>query len=207
MIGLLCLPWCCAILLLQVRKLTLTKLGTIVGTGLDFPEAHYGFGRHEYYLTDHQFHEFKKFTYGEWIQTFFTLMFTKVSICLLLLRISPSKSVIRPIQCLILFLVVTNIILSLLWILQCIPVDAAWDATKRQNARCFSKGQLQRIIMAQASTFGAQSYCIHHTDWTEVISIGSDFILAGFPTIILYKVQITTRQKILLCGLMGLGLL
>lgn len=40
-----------------------------------------------------------------------------------------------------------------------------------------------------------------------VISIGSDFILAGFPIIILYKVSITTRQKVYLCLLMGLGLL
>ena len=129
------------------------KIGTVVGTGLDFPEVHYGFGRHEYYITEHQYQEFRKYTYGEWIQTFFTLMFTKVSICLMLLRIVIARNIVRPIQGLIVFLVVSNIVLSLLWILQCNPVDAAWDATKRQDGSCFSTGQLQRIIMSQASRF------------------------------------------------------
>jgi len=134
-------------------------------------------------------------------------MFTKVSVCLLLLRISPSARIIRPIQGLVFFLVVSNIVLSILWIFQCFPVDAAWDATKRQDASCFDKGQLQRIIMSQASKLNAPKDVHFRADLLRVISIGSDFILAGFPTIILYKVQITTRQKILLCGLMGLGLL
>ena len=130
----------------------------MVGTGLDFPEVHYGFGRHEYYITEHQYQEFRKYTYGEWIQTFFTLMFTKVSICLMLLRIVVANSIVRPIQGLIVFLVVSNIVLSLLWILQCDPVDAAWDLTKRRDGSCFSTGQLQRIIMSQAGRFDLQDY-------------------------------------------------
>lgn len=114
---------------------------------------HYGFGRHQFYLEDHQIQEFKKYSYGEWILTFFTLTVTKVSICLLLLRISPSKRIIRPIKALILLLIITNILLSLLWILQCLPVDGAWDAQRRKAAKCFTKGQVQRIIISQASTF------------------------------------------------------
>ena len=143
--------------------LTLTKLGTIVGTGLDFPEARNGFGRHQYYLSDHQVQEFKKYTYGEWIQTFFTLMFTKVSVCLLLLRISPGVCIVRPIQGLVIFLVMSNTILSLLWILQCIPIDGAWDFAKRQNANCFSNKQLSSIIMSQASECSALRFLFHIT--------------------------------------------
>ncbi|CAF9936397.1 MAG: hypothetical protein ALECFALPRED_006841 [Alectoria fallacina] len=170
--------------------IVLALLGSAVGVGLDFPELHYGFGRHEYYLNDHQIQEFKKYIFGEWIQTFFTLMFTKVSICLLLLRISPNKRIIRPIQSLVAFLVLSNVVLSLVWILQCIPVDGAWDAKKQKTAKCFTQGQVQRVIISQA-----------------IISIISDFILAGFPIIILRNAQIRFRHKILLCGLMGLGLL
>ena len=129
------------------------KLGSIIGGGLDVPEIRNGFGRHQYYLTDHQIQEFKKYTYGEWLQTFFTLMATKVSICLLLLRISPNKRIVRPIQSLIVFLVLSNVVLSLVWILQCIPVDAAWVATKQKSAKCFTQGQLQRVIISQASKF------------------------------------------------------
>ena len=182
------------------------KLGSIIGGGLDVPEIRNGFGRHQYYLTDHQIQEFKKYTYGEWLQTFFTLMVTKVSICLLLLRISPNKRIIRPIQSLIVFLVLSNVVLSLVWILQCIPVDAAWVATKQKSAKCFTQGQLQRVIISQASKFPGHIAALS-TLTIPVISILSDFILAGFPMIILYKAQIGSRHKSLLCGLMGLGIL
>lgn len=86
-------------------------------------------------------------------------MATKVSICLLLLCISPSKRIIRPIQCLVLFLVVSNIVLSLLWIFECTPVDGALDAKKQETAECFTKGQVQRIIISQASTTWLTSPC------------------------------------------------
>lgn len=79
-------------------------------------------------------------------------MFTKVSICLLLLRIAPSKKVIGPVQGLIIVLVVSNVILSMFWILQCTPADAAWNATSQETAVCFTQGQIQRIIIFQAST-------------------------------------------------------
>ena len=36
--------------------------------GLIVPGIAYGFGRPSYYLTDHQFQEFMKYSYGEWLQ-------------------------------------------------------------------------------------------------------------------------------------------
>ena len=122
----------------------------MIGTALVLVEVHYGFGRHIQYLTPYQIQEFHKYTYGEWIQTFATLMFTKISICLFLLRIAIHKTFIRPLQALILFLILSNVILTLLWILQCRPVAQAWD-TQDYNGFCFGKGQLERIIIAQAS--------------------------------------------------------
>ena len=73
----------------------------MIGAGLDFPIIHSGLGRHDAYLGDAQLQEFKRYTYGEWVQTSFTLMAIKVSICLLLLRISPEVRIIRPIKGLI----------------------------------------------------------------------------------------------------------
>lgn len=131
--------------------LIITQLGTVIGAALDFVEVHYGFGRPSWYLTDHQLREFLKYTYGEWIQTFASLMWTKISICLFLMRIPVSKTYIRPLQAGVVILVVSNVILTLLWILQCSPVSAAWDLERKKHSRCFSRGQLLRIIMAQAS--------------------------------------------------------
>ena len=142
------------------RRFGYIQLGTVIGSGLDFVEVHEGSGRHEYYLTNDQFRVYTKYNYGEWIQTFATLMFTKVSICLLLLRISPSRRIIVPIKSIIWFLIVTNVVLTLLWIMQCIPVDAAWDPVRRRSAKCMTKGEIERIIMAQASeSFLGRRFC------------------------------------------------
>ena len=130
-------------------KLTFRQLGNIIGAGLDVVEVHYGFGRPDYYLTQWQLIEFKKYTYGEWIQTFATLMWTKISISLFLMRIPATKALIRPLQGAVIFLALSNIILTILWIAQCRPVAAAWD--NNIKGTCFGRGQLERIIIAQAS--------------------------------------------------------
>lgn len=162
--------------------------GIIISSGLVIVEVHYGFGRHKADLTQWQYIEFMKYSYGEWIQTFQTLMFNKISICFFLLRIPVEKHLIRPIQAAIVALVVSNVVLTLLWILQCHPVAKAWNA--QTPGSCFTNAQLQRIIISQA-----------------LISIISDFVLALFPIILLWKIQIAPRIKAGLCTLMGLGLM
>ena len=112
-------------------------------------QLHYGLGRPQYYLTKWELIEIRKYAYGEWIQTFATLMWTKVSICLFLKRIPVSKILIRPLTVAIVFLILSNVIITILWIVQCRPVDAAWDSNVQGS--CFSRGQLERIILAQAS--------------------------------------------------------
>lgn len=162
-------------------------IGNIIGLALDFVEIHYGFGRPQFYLNQHQLLEYGKYAYGEWIQTFATLMWTKVSICLFLIRIPVTKALIRPLQGAVIFLVVSNVVLTLLWILQCRPVAAAWD-TSLQPHLCFTRGQLERIIISQA-----------------IISVVSDFVFASYPILILWKVQMKLSTKVSLCCLMGIG--
>lgn len=163
-------------------------IGHMCGLSIVIIEVHYGFGKHRDYLTEVQYTEFLRYSYGEWIQTFQTLMFTKVSICCLLLRIPVEKYLKRPIQGTIAFLIVTNVVLTILWIVQCSPTSGAWN--KQIPAKCFTDAQLQRIIISQA-----------------IISIISDFLLALSPIVLLWKVQIEWRIKAGLCVLMGLGLM
>ena len=133
------------------------QLGNLIGAVLDFVQVHNGLGRPQYYLSEHQVHEVGKISYGQWMQTFATLMWTKISICLFLLRIPVSKLLIRPLQASIVFLVVSNVILTVLWIVQCRPVAAVWDTSI--DGSCFTKGQLERIIISQAGRQpGAISY-------------------------------------------------
>lgn len=125
------------------------QIGTVIGAAFVSVEVHYGYGTHQSCLTPHQLLEFQKYIFGEWIQTFASLMWTKVSICLFLLRIPISKRLTRPLQWSVVILIVSNVVLTFCWIFQCRPVRGAWDTTA--NGQCFSRGQKQRIIIAQAS--------------------------------------------------------
>lgn len=160
------------------------KLGTTIGAALDFVEVYYGFGKHQRFLTPHEIHEFRKYTYGEWIQTFTTLMWTKVSICLFLIRIPQSQALKRPLQWMVAFLLFSNTILTVLLIMQCQPIHAAWD----DDGRCFSLSAKEGIVLTQA-----------------VISVVSDFAFAALPVFFLWKTQIDVKTKIGLWVLMGLG--
>ncbi|KAL8673610.1 MAG: hypothetical protein Q9168_001965 [Polycauliona sp. 1 TL-2023] len=182
--------------------------GTVVGAAMVFVQVHYGFGRPAYYLTDHQIREFLKYNYGEWIQTFATLMWTKISICLFLMRIPVSKAYIRPLQAGIVILVASNVILTLLWVLQCTPIPAAWDLDLQERSKCFSRGQLQRIIFAQASECYFPSVtCGEALTASQVFSVISDFAFAAVPILILRKLQMRLRTKVGLSMLMGLGVI
>ncbi|CAD6591366.1 MAG: hypothetical protein ASARMPRED_005361 [Alectoria sarmentosa] len=159
----------------------LAVLGTTIGAGLDFVEVNYGFGKHQQFLTPHNLQEFRKYTYGEWIQTFATLMWTKVSICLFLMRLHNSKTLLLPLQCAVAFLLFSNTILTVIWIMQCQPIHAAWD----NSGTCMSREAKEGIILAQA-----------------VISVVSDFTFAAFPILFLWRVQIDLKTKIGLWVLM-----
>ena len=175
-------------LCLQKTDLRVVQLGTTIGAALCFVEVGYGFGKHYQFLNAHQRREFQKYTYGEWIQTFFTLMWTKVSICLFLMRIPHSKAFLLPLQWAVAFLLFSNTVLSVMWIMQCQPIRLAWDETARGG--CLNKDAKEGIILTQA-----------------VISIVSDFIFAVVPVLLLWRIQIDLKTKVGLCLLMGLGLI
>ncbi|KAI9661453.1 MAG: hypothetical protein M1831_002975 [Alyxoria varia] len=147
-----------------------------------------GFGRHVHYISSSSLQYFLAYAWGEWIQTFLTLMFTKVSICFFLLRLPASKAYIRPLWATIAALLISHVILTVLWILQCRPTKAAWNIDV--EASCFSMHAVEDIILAQA-----------------ILSIVSDFGLALYPILILHKVQMTFRSKVALSLLMGLGVI
>lgn len=147
-------------------------------------EVHYGFGTRQQYLSPSHLQEFRKYTYGEWIQTFATLMWTKVSICLFLMRLPNSKPMLRPLQWAVAFLLFSNTVLTVMWIMQCQPIHAAWD----NEGFCLDRLAKEGIVLVQA-----------------IISIVSDFSFAALPIVILWRVQIDFKTKIGLWLLMCLG--
>lgn len=113
-------------------------------------------------------------------------MWTKVSICLFLIRLPQSKALKRPLQWTVAFLLFSNTICTTILIMQCQPLHAAWD----DDGRCMSLSAMEALVLTQA-----------------IISVVSDFAFAALPVFFLWRTQIDFRTKIGLWVLMGLGVL
>ncbi|KAI4228422.1 MAG: hypothetical protein LQ349_006553 [Xanthoria aureola] len=147
-----------------------------------------GLGRHSYYLQPSQRRLFAAIGWSDWIQTFITLMFTKISIALFLLRIVDSRKVRMAMYALIGCLVFFTTIFVCLFLGVCRPLKAYWNTG--MDAVCLSDNVFKNIVIAQG-----------------VLSIITDLICAAFPVFFLRGLQVSLRTKIGLCLLMGLGLI
>ena len=108
-----------------------------------------GLGRHEYYLTHSQRRNFKIIGWVDWMQTFITLMLTKTSICLFLLRIVDSRKIKIAIYALIGCLITFTTICVCLFLGVCRPLKAYWDVGV--DGVCLSDHQLESVVLAQGS--------------------------------------------------------
>lgn len=82
------------------------------------------------------------------MQTFLTLMFTKISICLFLLRIMVERWLRRPVYALIGILIVFHMTCVFLFLGVCRPLRSYWELGV--DGVCLGKGQVERLIIAQA---------------------------------------------------------
>ncbi|KAL9615574.1 MAG: hypothetical protein Q9204_008768 [Flavoplaca sp. TL-2023a] len=129
---------------------------------------------------------FLKWDYLDWVQAILTLAISKISICLLLLRLSQFSKLKKGLYWLIAFIFVTHLPLVVLLIVQCRPVEKTWNTII--DGRCFSKDMIANILIAQG-----------------VFSILTDFIGAAFPILLLWNVKIKIGSKVAIWLLMGFG--
>ena len=149
-------------------------------------EVYYGLGRHIQYLPADHYVEFLKYNFLDWVQVFIILALSKISISLFLLRISKFERWRNFLFGLIEFIIITHTPLTILFLLQCIPLNKNWDTSV--PGHCFSKPSVEIIIINQG-----------------VISVITDFIGAAFPILLLLNAKLHLRTKIALDLLMGLG--
>ncbi len=145
------------------------------------------------YLPNDHFQGFLKYNYLDWNQVFITLAASKISICLFLLRISKFERYRFFLFGLIAFIVLTHVPLTLLYMLQCIPIEKNWvpvGGKAIKPGHCFSKTVVENVIIVQG-----------------VISIVTDFIGAAFPVMLLWNAKLNMRVKVALNLLMGLGVI
>ena len=123
---------------------------TLAGAAMITVEVLNGLGRHEYYLRPDQRRMFNIVGWADWIQTFITLMFTKISICLFLLRIVDSRATRIAMYSTIAFLVLFTTVCVALFLGICRPLKAYWDIGV--DGACLSDNEIKNIVIAQGGT-------------------------------------------------------
>ena len=110
-----------------------------------------GLGRHMYYLQPSEIRIYRAVGWADWVQTFLTLMFTKISICLFLMRIVESKKFRIFLWSVIGSLVLFTAVCSIIFLAVCRPLRAYWD-TDIQGV-CLSETQVRNMVIAQGGRF------------------------------------------------------
>ncbi|PKY07396.1 hypothetical protein P168DRAFT_315906 [Aspergillus campestris IBT 28561] len=113
----------------------------------------------------------------------------KVSLGFFLLRFAARKRALRwfIIGCLI-FLVLFTIACILTLVLQCFPIQAAWNFALRRTAKCYST----KTYLAIA-------------EFNSAINIATDVVFATLPVFMFYNIQVNRWTKISLMGILSLG--
>lgn len=120
-----------------------TELSSIVSFGLTFASIKFGFGRHIYYLSPEQAIFALKLQSISMPFFILSLLFTKISICLLLMRIFVTNRVKnyqvwkRAIYIIMSLLVTTSLSSIIFALAQCNPIAKSWNPTI--SGTCWSR--------------------------------------------------------------------
>ena len=126
-----------------------TLILTLVGLGFVTKEIIDGLGRHMYYLTAKNRKDYTIVSWLDWMQTFITICFCKISICMFLLRIKNSRLNHYSIYILIACNVIVTIVCVGMFLGICSPLDMYWIIGK--SGSCLSAGRTMAIIIAHGS--------------------------------------------------------
>lgn len=114
-------------------------------------------------------------------------MFTRISICIFLLRIFSTKQHWRwGLYTFLVFVTVTQTSAAVLVLVQCQPVQRLWNPTI--PGKCWNPHVQIRV-----------------GDFNGAISAFCDWVLATLPIVFLWNIQMSSRIKAGICCLMGMG--
>ena len=129
--------------------MVITMISNLVGLGFVSKEVADGLGRHMYYLTPGQIKNFVIIGWLDWMQTFITIMFCKISICMFLLRIKNTRANCWFMYTMIACNVIVTTVVVGLFIGICSPPNAYWIVGK--DGRCMSNTRLMAVVISQGS--------------------------------------------------------
>lgn len=128
----------------------ITMISNLVGLGFVTREVEDGLGRHMYYITSIAKENFGVIGWLDWMQTFITICFCKISICLFLLRIMNTRKNCYCMYSLIACNVIVTIVIVACFIAICDPPNGYWIVGKGE---CHNRTYEMSLVISQGSTF------------------------------------------------------
>ena len=189
----------------------ITIIAALVMQGL---EVKYGVGRHQYYLNLNPHlleQESNAIAWAFISETVFvvSVLFTRISICLFLLRIFGTKKVWRwGLYSIIAFVIITGLPAGIVVLLQCPPTrrmrqpsqpGTCWRPEVGLGVGYFNGGASPRLLFSRVMRKLLMS--------SEAASVLCDWTLATLPIAFMWNIQMSIRIKVGICVLMSMGFL
>ncbi|KAJ5578056.1 uncharacterized protein N7459_007020 [Penicillium hispanicum] len=164
-------------------------LQALVATIGDFLAVNHGLGRHMIYLTKAEIPSLLFWDYFSQVFCVNALTFAKISICLSYLRIlkgsqRPFLRVVCILTAVLVFVINTVVIIT--FYARCSPTHKSWNPYL--PGKCWPSKAETGMVVLQGS-----------------FSALTDYFLSIVPIFLLKDLQISRRNKLILCGLMGMG--
>ncbi|KAF2226424.1 hypothetical protein BDZ85DRAFT_229780 [Elsinoe ampelina] len=147
----------------------------------------YGNGRHVEFLTLANYQMINKLGWATQIILFPCTALVKVSICLLCLRIKSTRKLKYFLSAVMVGIVIINAIPWIILLSECRPISAYW---RPSDGKCWNPKIRTSVIYM-----------------TIAYNIVIDLLCTSLPMIAVRGLQIARTKKLLVCGLVGLGLI
>ncbi|KAK1770194.1 hypothetical protein QBC33DRAFT_446602 [Phialemonium atrogriseum] len=165
--------------------ITATALVATTRVAIQAAQVQYGNGRHRQYISNEDYVTNNMLGWYAQLLLFVSMTLLKISIGLLLLRIRNTRVLRIFLCCLISGVIITNLTCIIVLLSECSPVSAYWKG----GGSCWDT----RVrIYAIYITIG--------------YSLMTDFICSLLPLAVVWKVQIPLKKKLMIWGLMSMGL-
>lgn len=148
-----------------------------------------GVGKHVEYLSDPIQQSLNILKYNVFFQVSVVIctLLTKFSIGFLIVRIKNDQTLKWTLLAIMSFMTAATVAVIVVEFISCIPLKKLW--TPQIKGHCIAQSNVYVIAYIQSG-----------------FNIITDLCLTISPIVILWKVRISTRRKVLICGLMSLGL-
>ncbi|KAK4121099.1 hypothetical protein N657DRAFT_692612 [Parathielavia appendiculata] len=167
--------------------IAVTAVLAMTRTAIQALQSRHGNGRHQVYISEEEYQYNNMLGFYTQIFLFASSCLLKVSICLLLLRIKDTKALKVLLYTVMAGLVVTNFGCIIILLAQCSPVETYWKGT---GGVCWDPAVRIRAFWITIS-----------------YNILTDLLCSVFPLVAVWKIRIPLQTKLLISGLISLGLL